>query len=306
MADTIPFVIELYKRFDAMREMDRFARVVALLNWLDAADKLPALPSSVEPRRIDQPNACFLSQVGFSGGDIQRFELTSQDRVGRVRPGCYSKTHVLFLDEGQDVVIDMTSSHFDAFLRLEDSRGRKLAEDDDSGGGLNARIAFRARQAGAYRIVATTFEAGKTGAYHLQIWDSASPATWIGKTVLIKRPGVKFGHTDGSGKQIYLGTLEQPAYVVLNEDAGWIQVEQGKVRGWLDKSDAVDFESALGYFGQALQKGSGQAWALACRGTVRERRGELELALQDFERAAQLSPDSWRSDRDRVKSALQQ
>ena len=40
---------------------------------------------------------------------------------------------------------------------------------DDSGGGTNARILFRPRIPGVYRIIATTFEDNKLGAYSLTI-----------------------------------------------------------------------------------------------------------------------------------------
>ena len=38
--------------------------------------------------------------------------------------------------------IDMESSQFDSYLRLEDAKGKAIAEDDDSGGSLNARALF--------------------------------------------------------------------------------------------------------------------------------------------------------------------
>ena len=47
--------------------------------------------------------------------------------------------------------------------RPEDSRGEQLAEDDDSGGFLDARI--------TYRIIATSYEPGKTGAYTLTVYE---------------------------------------------------------------------------------------------------------------------------------------
>ena len=42
--------------------------------------------------------------------------------------------------------IDLTSAAFNSFLRLEDAAGKELASDDNGGGGLNARIIFRARR----------------------------------------------------------------------------------------------------------------------------------------------------------------
>ena len=64
-------------------------------------------------------------------------------------------------------VVDMVSMVFDAYLRLEDAQGNQLAEDDDSGGDLNARIVHKSAQTGRYRIYATTFRANDTGAYTL-------------------------------------------------------------------------------------------------------------------------------------------
>ena len=50
----------------------------------------------------------------------------------------------------------------------------ETAENDDRGGGLNARITFRADQAGAYRIQATTFNAG-AGPFTLTVREQANP-----------------------------------------------------------------------------------------------------------------------------------
>jgi hypothetical protein len=69
---------------------------------------------------------------------------------------------------GKTYVIDLMSKQFDAFLRLEDAAGKQLAQDDDSGGGNNARIRFKAPQEGVYRIIATTFNV-ETGQFLLKV-----------------------------------------------------------------------------------------------------------------------------------------
>lgn len=80
------------------------------------------------------------------------------------KPGTtrYYDTH------GKRYTIDLVSRDFDAYLRLEDSTGKQLAEDDDSGGNLNARIVFQAPKDDTYWIIATTFLGG-TGNYTLSI-----------------------------------------------------------------------------------------------------------------------------------------
>jgi serine/threonine-protein kinase len=68
------------------------------------------------------------------------------------------------LAAGKTYVIDMVSPDqkaLDPYLVLSDDAGNKLAEDDDSGGGLNARIIFRVPQDGTYRIRATSFNGGR-------------------------------------------------------------------------------------------------------------------------------------------------
>src|SRR5262249_53733236 len=79
-----------------------------------------------------------------------------------------SKVHEFKMKSGTTYIIDLKSRQFDAFLRLEDSDGKELAKDDDGGGGLDARIVYKATKDDTCRIIATTFD-GKLGAYTLTV-----------------------------------------------------------------------------------------------------------------------------------------
>jgi hypothetical protein len=57
---------------------------------------------------------------------------------------------------GRAYVFEMVSKDLDAYLRLEDSEGKQLAENDDTEGSLNARITFTPSRDGTYRVVATS------------------------------------------------------------------------------------------------------------------------------------------------------
>jgi hypothetical protein len=57
------------------------------------------------------------------------------------------------------VVITMTSNDFDSYLVLIDFNGNVIAEDDDSGGRLNAQITATLPSEGAYSIIATSLRA---------------------------------------------------------------------------------------------------------------------------------------------------
>jgi tRNA A-37 threonylcarbamoyl transferase component Bud32 len=81
------------------------------------------------------------------------------------------------LAAGTTYVIDMVTPNqllLDPYLVLTDATGKQLAEDDDSGGGLNAQITFRPEQDGPFRIVATSINYG-TGAFTLTVRETTDP-----------------------------------------------------------------------------------------------------------------------------------
>ena len=68
------------------------------------------------------------------------------------------KVFLIKLTAKQKYQIDLTSNQFDPVLRIENTRGKELAFDDDSGGFPNARLTFVPPADGVYRIVATQFD----------------------------------------------------------------------------------------------------------------------------------------------------
>ena len=79
-----------------------------------------------------------------------------------------SKKYTFKLSKDKTYVIDLISTDFDAYLRLLDKKGKQLAEDDDSGGNLNSRIAYPIREDGEYEIVVTSFD-GQIGRFNLKV-----------------------------------------------------------------------------------------------------------------------------------------
>jgi hypothetical protein len=84
------------------------------------------------------------------------------------RRGTPCRIYTCPLVQGRVYFIDLRSNEFDSYLRLENSQFVQLAEDDDSGGGHNARIVMKCPQSGTYRIIATCFAPGQ-GAFTLSI-----------------------------------------------------------------------------------------------------------------------------------------
>jgi hypothetical protein len=110
--------------------------------------------------------------VPFKEGQLKiEGKLTNDDPVDIVGPKQRHKIHTVKMMVGRTYTIDMSSDNFDTFLRLMDGQFRKLAEDDDSGGGNNgtdSRIVFMPKTDGDYHIVATTFD-GQIGDYTLTV-----------------------------------------------------------------------------------------------------------------------------------------
>src|SRR5437879_4076034 len=90
-------------------------------------------------------------------------QLTRDDPVDPVLKKGFAKVYPVKLAAGAYYQIDLVSKDFDAYLRLEDGKGKQLAEDDDSGGDLNSRIVYRPGKADTYQVIVTSFDADKTG-----------------------------------------------------------------------------------------------------------------------------------------------
>ena len=81
----------------------------------------------------------------------------------------YADIYSFELAAQSQVTINLTSSAFDAYLRLLDDRGGEVARNDDEGSGLNSLIT-RTLAPGAYQIVATDANSGRgRGAYQLRV-----------------------------------------------------------------------------------------------------------------------------------------
>ncbi|MCP2732447.1 trypsin-like peptidase domain-containing protein [Limnofasciculus baicalensis] len=87
---------------------------------------------------------------------------------------------------GQRVEIDMIGQEIDPYLILLDPNGNDLAQDDDSGGGNNARIAITLPETGTYLLIANSYQARQAGTYKLRTQGTAT-ATSGGNSVSQER-----------------------------------------------------------------------------------------------------------------------
>jgi Bacterial pre-peptidase C-terminal domain len=91
--------------------------------------------------------------------------LDSNSRVFTDYNGYYN-IHSFEGQAGEQITIELTSSEFDSYLILRDSENKQIAEDDNSGGGRNAKIIVTLPTTGTYTIWVNTYT-GQTGSYTL-------------------------------------------------------------------------------------------------------------------------------------------
>src|SRR5262249_33653196 len=101
-------------------------------------------------------------------------QLTNADPFDKVRKDCNFRMHIVKMVPGRQYEIRMDSTEFDSYLRLENSKGKQLAEDDDSGGNLNAKIVFTPTKADNYRNLPPPFPPAQSGLYTLTVRPSGA------------------------------------------------------------------------------------------------------------------------------------
>lgn len=106
--------------------------------------------------------------------------------------------HRVQLEGGRRYAIGATSEAFDTYIKLlRPGSEEAVAEDDDSGGGTNARLYFTPPQSGEYVVRVSSFQPGGTGDYDL----SVAPAAPL--PALVSRAS----RTERSQWQVFDGSL---------------------------------------------------------------------------------------------------
>jgi tetratricopeptide (TPR) repeat protein len=125
---------------------------------------------------------------------------------------------------------------------------------------------------------------------------SAAPAraddSWVGKRVMLKHGGVTIGHTDKNDQEVVDATLNDIEYKVEQEKGKWIKVRERGVSGWFAKADAVRLEDAVDFFTDRIRDNPNDNSAFGCRAWAWRQRGELDIAIKDYNEAIRLDPKS--------------
>ncbi|HMF17121.1 MAG TPA: PPC domain-containing protein [Gemmataceae bacterium] len=101
--------------------------------------------------------------------------LTKDDKMDPLREGRHYKVHPFKATAGKKYAITMftpapgAGNEFGGYMRLEDEDGTMLKKDEDPDDVERPMMVFRAEKTGMVKLVASSVEKGKTGAYNLQI-----------------------------------------------------------------------------------------------------------------------------------------
>ncbi len=170
------------------------------------------------------------SSATSSGRDVVRLSV-GQESTGRLEAGDgqledgeYRDLYVFDGQAGQSIVVDMSSSAFDTYVGVITPSGEAIENDDYEGSTSRSVVELTLRESGRYQVIATSYAAGLTGAYHVAVGASDTPVvvsddtpTGSGGRVY----GIFAGISDYGGRQTDL------AYTA--EDA--VRVRDAMVRG---------------------------------------------------------------------------
>lgn len=128
-----------------------------------AASLLLASNYATEAGDKDKKLSAAIGKIALKDGKGEvKGKLDANDPKDARRTEMYCKIYAIKLEAGKTYQLDCKSD-WDNWLRLEDAKGKQLAEDDDSGGGTDAQVIFECKTAGDYRVIVTSFDAATTG-----------------------------------------------------------------------------------------------------------------------------------------------
>jgi hypothetical protein len=161
-------------------------------------------------------------------GQAQSGQLATED--GQLDNGEYHDIYVFDGQAGQNVSVDLTSGQFDTYLILVTPGGEDIQNDDYDGNRSQSRIDVTLQESGRYRVVATSYGAGETGAYEIALRGITSAAVaQAGGNPLARPAAVGGGQVYGifAGISDYPGSENDLAYTA--DDA--VRVRNAMIQG---------------------------------------------------------------------------
>ena len=128
---------------------------------------------------------------------------------------------------------------------------------------------------------------------------------WVGKLAFPKRDGLKIAcpHDGGAETEVPATLL---AYSVIQDTNTRVKVREGKIEGYLEKSDLMQAHEAIEEFDRRIAANAKEARSYASRGWAFIELKKLELAVKDYNVAVGIEPNrvEWRNNRAHILQIL--
>jgi hypothetical protein len=144
----------------------------------------------------------------------------------------YFQRWILPVTPFQSFTVDLESNDFDAYLIVTRGRGQKLVENDDGGGGCNARLVYAAQDDHPVRVIVNTASRPprQTGRFTLRVADGESPT----------EPKGNCRFTGGAGAGAAMANRPAPAAPAAGGSAQIPTIRIGEtVNGALTSADSL-------------------------------------------------------------------
>jgi hypothetical protein len=170
----------------------------------------------------------------------------------------YYQRWILPVTANQPFTVDLESADFDAYIILTRGRGEQLVQNDDGGGGCNARLVYTATDDHPLRVIVNTASRPRrqTGRFTLRVSDGESPtepkgncrftggAATAAGAAMPNRPAGNPA-APSSARTIAVGQTQQgsltSADVVMRRDSTYVQA--WTIDGRAGQTVTIDLES---------------------------------------------------------------
>jgi hypothetical protein len=197
--------------------------------WIGAAHAELLAGNYQLQTRFEPIRPCALETLPVDGGlssALRSNDCRYLDRIPLSTDVTLIKPYTVTLEKRGVLTVDMTSAQVDSYLWIFDSQNRVIAEDDNSGGGRNARVSVQldpgayavfantaAVETGSFEIKAALAEARACEALNLQPGEPAA-GQLTGEGCVIR--DVTLGDGRGTSAQLYKLTLAEAGKLTLD------------------------------------------------------------------------------------------
>lgn len=151
-------------RFYFSQQAGRDGALRASRALIDGWDREPTPPSAGRPR---QPDAAPRSPLSPGFEKRVTGTLTARDRL--FEDGRRFDEHTIHVPSGDRLVVDLRSSAFDTYLYVHSPSGEESSNDDWGGSTAHSRVTIDDPMSGAWTVSVTSYDAGETGPYTLDL-----------------------------------------------------------------------------------------------------------------------------------------